>query len=93
MYSVVTARKGISFDAARKKEIPASLQKTAWFILGRLREACGEKRFEKLSGITIEIDEAYTSARQRKQQARVGEARTGKHDLPGNQGDRLLENA
>src|SRR5436190_24160993 len=35
------------------KEIGVT-QKTAWFILGRLREACGEN-FEKLSGI-VEID-------------------------------------
>jgi len=32
-------------------------QKSAWFLLHRLREACGSK-FEKLTGI-IEIDETY----------------------------------
>jgi transposase-like protein len=55
MYLVVTARKGIS-SMQLAKEIGVT-QKTAWFILGRLREACGDK-FEKLSGI-IEIDETY----------------------------------
>ena len=55
MYLVVTARKGIS-SMQLAKEIGVT-QKTAWFILGRLREACG-KDLGKLSGI-IEIDEAY----------------------------------
>jgi transposase-like protein len=38
MYLVVTARKGIS-SMQLAKEIGVT-QKTAWFILGRLREAC-----------------------------------------------------
>jgi transposase-like protein len=55
MYLVVTARKGIS-SMQLAKEIGVT-QKTAWFMLGRLREACGDKR-TKLSGI-VEIDETY----------------------------------
>jgi transposase-like protein len=55
MYLVVTVRKGIS-SMQLAKEIGVT-QKTAWFILGRLREACGDN-FEKLSGI-IEIDETF----------------------------------
>ena len=55
MYLVVTARKGIS-SMQLAKEIGIT-QKSAWFMLGRLREACGDN-FEKLSGI-VEIDEAY----------------------------------
>ena len=39
MYLLVTARKGIS-SLQLAKEIGVT-QKTAWFILGRLREACG----------------------------------------------------
>src|SRR6266852_4641146 len=39
MYLLVTARKGIS-SMQLAKEIGIT-QKTAWFILGRLREACG----------------------------------------------------
>ena len=39
MYLLVTARKGIS-SLQLAKEIGMT-QKTAWFILGRLREACG----------------------------------------------------
>jgi transposase-like protein len=60
MYLVVTARKGVS-SMQLAKEIGVT-QKTAWFILGRLREACGEN-FEKLSGI-IEIDEAYIGGKE-----------------------------
>jgi len=55
MYSVVTARKGVS-SMQLAKEIGVT-QKTAWFILGRLREACGDD-IGKLGGI-VEIDEAY----------------------------------
>src|SRR5438270_5141013 len=55
MYLVVTARKGIS-SMQLAKEIGVT-QKTAWFILGRLREACGDN-LDKLRGI-IEIDEVY----------------------------------
>jgi transposase-like protein len=55
MYLVVTARKGIS-SMQLAKEIGVT-QKSAWFMLGRLREACGNN-FEKLSGI-VEIDETY----------------------------------
>src|SRR5215469_11509148 len=60
MYLVVTARKGIS-SMQLAKEIGVT-QKTAWFVLGRLREACGDN-FEKLSGI-IEIDEAFIGGKE-----------------------------
>src|SRR5881227_1319535 len=60
MYLVVTARKGIS-SMQLAKEIGVT-QKTAWFMLGRLREACGDN-FEKLSGI-IEIDEVYIGGKE-----------------------------
>jgi transposase-like protein len=55
MYLVVTARKGIS-SMQLAKEIGIT-QKSAWFVLQRLREACAGK-LEKLSGI-VEIDETY----------------------------------
>jgi transposase-like protein len=60
MYLLVTARKGIS-SMQLAKEIGVT-QKTAWFILGRLREACG-KDFGKLTGI-IEIDETYIGGKE-----------------------------
>jgi transposase-like protein len=55
MYLVVTARKGIS-SMQLAKEIGIT-QKSAWFVLQRLREACAGK-MDKLSGI-VEIDEAF----------------------------------
>jgi transposase-like protein len=60
MYLVVTARKGIS-SMQLAKEIGVT-QKTAWFILGRLREACGDK-LDKLCGI-VEIDETYVGGKE-----------------------------
>jgi len=38
-------------------------QKSAWFMLGRLREACGGTDFSKLRGI-VEIDEAYIGGKE-----------------------------
>ena len=78
MYLVVTARKGIS-SMQLAKEIGVT-QKTAWFILGRLREARGDN-FEKLSGI-IEIDEAYIGGKESNRHAnkklRQGRGAVGK---------------
>lgn len=55
MYLLVTARKGIS-SVQLHAEIGVT-QKTAWFMLQRLREACGNDPTE-LTGI-VEIDECY----------------------------------
>ena len=55
MYLLVTARKGIS-SVQLAKEIGIT-QKSAWFVLHRLREACGGD-FKKLYGL-IEIDETF----------------------------------
>ena len=55
MYLLVTARKGIS-SMQLAKEIGIT-QKSAWFVLHRLREACGDD-LAKLRGI-VEVDEAY----------------------------------
>ncbi len=60
MYLLVTARKGIS-SMQLAKEIGIT-QKSAWFVLGRLREACGDD-LEKLQGI-VEIDETYIGGRE-----------------------------
>jgi transposase-like protein len=55
MYLLVTARKGIS-SMQLGKEIGIT-QKSAWFVLHRLREACGTK-LEMLKG-TVEVDETF----------------------------------
>lgn len=60
MYLLVTARKGIS-SLQLSKEIGIT-QKSAWFLLHRLREACGDK-LEKLSG-TVEIDETFIGGKE-----------------------------
>ena len=55
MYLLLTARKGVS-SLQLSKEIGIT-QKSAWFVLHRLREACGAD-IDKLRGI-VEIDETY----------------------------------
>jgi transposase-like protein len=60
MYLMVTARKGIS-SMQLAKEIGIT-QKSAWFMLQRLREACAGKG-GKLNGI-VEIDEAFIGGKE-----------------------------
>jgi hypothetical protein len=60
MYLLVTARKGIS-SLQLAKQIGVT-QKTAWFMLGRLREACGSDPTE-LAGL-VEIDETYIGGKE-----------------------------
>jgi len=55
MYLLLTARKGIS-SMQLSKELSVT-QATAWFILMRLREACGAD-MEALNGI-VEVDECF----------------------------------
>ena len=62
IYLVVTDRKGIS--SLELSKIIGVTQKTAWFMLQRLREACGGKRDGLLSGI-IEADETYVGGKEK----------------------------
>jgi len=55
MYLICTARKGIS-SLQLSKELGIT-QKSAWFLLQRIRKACGGND-DKLSGI-VEVDETY----------------------------------
>lgn len=60
MYLLVTARKGIS-SLQLAKQIGVT-QKTAWFMLQRLREACGNDP-TKMAGI-VECDETYIGGKE-----------------------------
>ncbi len=60
MYLLMTSRKGIS-SMQLAKEIGIT-QKSAWFMLGRLREACGNDP-TILSGI-VEVDEMYVGGKE-----------------------------
>src|ERR1700730_13986206 len=62
MYLLVTARKGIS-SLQLAKEIGVT-QKSAWFMLQRLREACGsDKDIDKLR-VIVEADECYIGGKE-----------------------------
>lgn len=60
MYLLVTARKGIS-SMQLAKQIGVT-QKSSWFMLQRLREACGNDPTE-LAGL-VEIDETYVGGKE-----------------------------
>jgi transposase-like protein len=60
MYLLVTSRKGVS-SLQLGKEIGIT-QKSAWFVLQRLREACGG-HVEMLKGI-VEVDEIYVGGKE-----------------------------
>ncbi|MYH01186.1 MAG: IS1595 family transposase [Nitrospira sp. SB0675_bin_23] len=83
MYFLVTARKGIS-SLQLSKELSTS-QPTAWFILHRIREACGSE-LEALSG-QVELDETYLGGkdknRHESKKKNVGRGTAGKQAVFG----------
>jgi len=83
MYQLLTSRKGVS-SMQLAKEIGVQ-QRTAWFMLHRIREACG-KEIKMLSGI-VEMDETYIGGLERNKheskKSHIGRGSVGKTPVIG----------
>lgn len=83
MYLMVTARKSVS-SLQMAKEIGVT-QKSAWFMMHRIREACGDD--ETILSGQIEIDEAYIGGKEankhERKKLKLGRGPVGKTPVMG----------
>ena len=83
MYYVMTDRKGIS-SLELSKQLGIT-QKSSWYMLQRIREACGEDGFQLLN--TIEVDETYLGGKEsnkhKKDRQNAGRGPVGKTAVVG----------
>ncbi|MXW52349.1 MAG: IS1595 family transposase [Gammaproteobacteria bacterium] len=83
IYSVLTARKGVS-SLQLSKELGIT-QKSAWFMLQRIREACDKGDF-RIGGI-VEVDETYIGGKEsnkhESRKLRAGRGPVGKSAVVG----------
>lgn len=84
MYLVATARKGVS-SLQLSKELGVT-QKSTWFMLQRIREACGNDDSGLMSGI-VEVDETYFGGkemnRRKGEKLKAGRGTAGKTAVVG----------